>query len=255
MTTESLIPKRLQRLGQFKSKGPAYGSKRPEGRAYPVPLIHTPAIEAKIRLTCNEVARQQGFKGEISYRKDTYTFKIGDRAFVAGGLADLKNKKISIFVKYVEDAKAAAGIMAHEVEHIKFQRALDAYSAERKAIFAKYYDGKSKEEQYKFWREILSATDDLIEGDGVSEYSFEYWKAFKAEQVSFDIAVHETLAEIARLNEGELAVEHMGPQIISYRSGGLDKPPSDRDKKRVAKVWADLFRDVDRVNRLLDKRT
>lgn len=41
----------------------------------------------------------------------------------------------------------------------------------------------------------------FAEDDGITDYSKAYWKDFQSKKVSYHIAVHETLAEIAAIHE------------------------------------------------------
>jgi 2',3'-cyclic-nucleotide 2'-phosphodiesterase (5'-nucleotidase family) len=87
----------------------------------------------------------------------------------------------------------------------------------------------------------------FADADGVSDYSYDYWKGWKAGNVQTFDAVHETLAEMAKAKytTGKFP-DHMGERIISYR--GEDKPkPSAKTMAANAKRWRNLYNTVNKV--------
>ena len=79
--------------------------------------------------------------------------------------------------------------------------------------------------------------DVFAESDGLSDYSFNWWKAWKEGKATTHLAMHETLAEMARLKLEGTPIEHMGQRILSYRT----KKPTKKDVAKAAKVWSDLY--------------
>lgn len=265
--------------GQFVGKGgakPAYGSKRPDGEeVHRTPTyIHSPEEERLIEDVCKAVAAKEGFTGKLTFRTDEYKFMVGNIRCDAAGLAHLDTGEIEIFPSRILDSVAARGIMAHEVQHQKFARVVDAYEEEKLQIHTRYFRGDDilkpddtlrpeyadKFPLYAKLSKFFSgaggeiSVNDYIEGDGVTEYSYLYWKAFKLGKVEFASAVHETLAEMARLkSDGVDYPEFMGPRIISYREGGLEKPYSKQEQDRMSKVWRDFFAAVNATYKTLKK--
>ena len=93
---------------------------------------------------------------------------------------------------------------------------------------------------YKYWNK------DFADSDGVSDYSYEYWKGYKANNISYELAVHETLAEMARIKyETGKFPTHMGDRIMSYRS--YAGTPSAAKIEEGQKRWRNLFRTVEDV--------
>ena len=162
-----------------------------------------------------------------------------------------------------------AGITAHEVEHFKFQHALNAYRAEYDAMMKDPGPAGDPEHQYWWGRKggtdammNLSGSlkppydkkypaytamhealyqhpiDEFASGDGVSKYSAEYWNGTYAGKVSYDIALHETLAEMAKMHlVNNKLPEHWGfSPIIRERNetrpvpAGEDYVPKQKNK-------------------------
>lgn len=184
--------------------------------------------------------------------------------------------RITIYSKHVSPS-FVHGAVRHEIEHIKYQTAFDRYQAEITKVSndpgpppdpnGEYYwqknggkdavmkpDGGLREPYdkkypiYTAWHEASNKySTEFADADGVSDYSFEYWKAWKAGTVGTHIAMHETLAEMARIKyETGKFPDHLGERILSYR--GEDKPkPSEAVMANNAKIWRELYRTVEKI--------
>lgn len=184
---------------------------------------------------------------------------------------------IKLFPNQIQDADIARQVVAHEVMHQKFQYALNAYRYDSNEIAkepgpppdpnGKYYwqknggkdavmkpDGGLRppyDKKYPTYTEMHEAlfkygmNEGFSQSDGVSDYSFEYWKGWKSGTISTELALHETLAEIARVKyqTGEYP-DHMGERIISYREG--DKPSAAQIAENKAR-WKTLYETVSRI--------
>lgn len=230
------------------------------------------------------VAQELGFpKTDINISHDIYPVQLGDRKFNAAGSANLKTGRITLYPQGMTGyGTSIGGVTAHEIEHIKFQTALDKHQAEyrlaeaepgpppnpasehwweqrggKDAVFrpdgtlwppydAKYPNYQAMEKAFR-----MHTWEDFAKADGVSDYSYEYWKnwkdqkTFQGQPIRYEQAVHETLAEIGRLKYTTgLFPEHMGERIISWR--GEEKPTKAQILKNRA-LWRELYRTVEKV--------
>ena len=128
-------------------------------------------------------------------------------------------------------------LTAHEVEHFKFQHALNAYRADDAMMKD---PGAAGDPDHQYWWEegrhrrdddpsgslkppydkkypaytamhealYQHPIDEFASGDGVSKYSAEYRNDTYAGKVSYDIALHETLAEMAKMHRS--SCQNMG---------------------------------------------
>ena len=184
------------------------------------------------------------------------------------------------------------GAAVHEIMHQKFQGTLDRYREEAERVWKDPGPPPDSEGKY-YWqkkggsdavvtpsgelREAYKAkypTYDLIERvydrewepekwaltDGVSDYSHEYWEAFQNGTVTKEIAIHETLAEMARIKQatGKFP-EHSGAHLLRVR--GKDPATGDWRAKPTAgqitegtKRWRDLYRAVEKVYKMTVER-
>lgn len=107
--------------------------------------------------------------------------------------------------------KHAEGVIAHEIMHGKYQAYLEAHYPKELRIMS---DRSVVDNLHAHVRdpEVMQAVDDytrfkphsdifdeLEATDGVSKYSKQYWKGYKAGNIHASVAIHETLAEMERL--------------------------------------------------------
>lgn len=179
----------------------------------------------KILGASQAAARLLGYDPKlVSVSDEDATFKIGseDKVRHAAGLAALDGSgRITMFPRVITNADAAVSVMAHEVEHQKYERVINAYIAERRLIETDIMreppntvmalDGSLKppyDKKYPLYARMQKhdggeALERRIKTDGITDYSRAYWEQAKPEvpaekQVSLHLAQHETLAEIAR---------------------------------------------------------
>jgi HK97 family phage portal protein len=188
----------------------------------------------------------------ILIKSDSPQFTLNGKQFNAAGLAHISGDRlgqIELFPSAIHDdgqgspIRATKQILAHEIMHQKFQAFLNEADSSQKSV--------------------VNHTA-LQRADGVSDYSYEYWKAYADSRSQVDgstaslnnaktalnLAVHETLAEIARAKvkagRDNYWPDHMGERIISYREkfpskdGSTDKPPQSEIDSN-ASLWKDLY--------------
>ncbi|HEY2244161.1 MAG TPA: hypothetical protein VGH47_08060, partial [Xanthobacteraceae bacterium] len=214
---------------------------------------------------------QLGSEGEAAQN-----FVLNGKQFKAAGLAYTRaadpamQGTIKLFPRRIWDEKNAQGITAHEIEHIKFQNALDRHQQERDAVMkepgpppnpnSEHHwervggtdavmkpDGTLRapyDQKYPVYQLIEQTlhtipTDDFAAGDGVSSYSKEYWEQFDKDRTAVNLrsAHHETLAEMARAKyQSGKFPEHQGATPAARKQNG--------------KIWRNLYRAVDKVHQL-----
>ena len=183
-------------------------------------------------------------------------FKIGDRAFTEGGHAEIYTTGNIVIYTGSNSDSGIRGVVAHEVEHVRFEGVLDDYNKEMGHLsdwalndheqYDKVTDPVGFLDPEKGAGAVLpTATvlqpflelniDQLAKDDGVTDYSKAYWDAVKSPESvakyggykqSRERAIHETLAEMAKMKfTGE-----------PYATG--EKP---------TKLWRDLFSNVNKL--------
>lgn len=196
-----------------------------------------------------------------------HTHKIGKAALL-----------VTIYSQKITGDAMLRRVTSHEIEHIKFETAYNRYQADYQKVLKEpnlvsgpdpvmRADGTLKppyDTKYPAYTAMVDFTtrsiEDFAAADGVSDYSFDWWKNWKANGGRAEdahSAQHETLAEMARIKyETGKFPEHMGERILSWRiplGGTVDdaKPkPSQAQMDRNAKLWRDLYRAVDKVWKL-----
>jgi hypothetical protein len=234
-----------------------------------------------VRGMANSVARDLSFDaakitlGEQGEKDQN--FVLNGKQYKAAGIAYTRSTDpalkgtIKIFPSQIWDEKAAQGVTAHEIEHIKFQNAYDRYQKEREAVMdepgpppnpdAEHHwdrvggldavmrpDGMLRppyDEKYPVYQLMEQAYGmvgayEFAAGDGVSPYSDEYWKQWESNEKTaeyFRSGMHETLAEMAR---------------SKYTTGKFPehKGATRKAKDDNAKLWRALYRAVDKIQDL-----
>lgn len=209
--------------------------------------------------TIDKVSRDLGYEGTIAVSNETKTFALNGQTMNYAGSAQLDSGQITIYTNQVSST-TAAGVIAHEIEHVKFQNALDSYRSESSHIPPGEIraDGSLRPglagavfPNYTAMHEALfkHGMDAFAASDGVSDYSYEYWKGWKEGKIGTELALHETLAEMARIKytTGSFP-EHYGERILAYR--GVDTPkPSAAKMQEGARRWRELYRTVESVHK------
>jgi phage-related protein (TIGR01555 family) len=240
-----------------------------------------------LREQADAVAKDLDFDASrIDFVAGTREFDVNGVKHTAAGDANIAlgdEGRIRIYSEHVTTG-ASKGVVAHEIEHFKFQHALDAYKKEEQAMIADpgpapdpvhpHYWGQRGggyavvkpsgglrapyDTKYPIYTAMSAARFEpdlkkFANGDGVSAYSAEYWKAWKNGKISTDLAFHETLAEMARIKyETGKFPEHFGySALISERIKAAPGTPEyiekHPDKAEGTKLWRDLYRTVERV--------
>jgi hypothetical protein len=199
---------------------------------------------------------------------DSRTFKVGDREFKEAGHASLETGVITIYPAQAKNA--AYGITAHEVAHVQYEKVMQAYHDEEKRWMADaheeykrvgsgswnddrqtwiasghtlvqtpagfYNPTPENDAKYPVLAELAKfqqAQDGQFQkDDGVTDYSKSYWTALTQpnSDVRWDSAMHETIAEIARL-----------------------KATDPNNSKTVKPYWRKYYNAVSRVYKKLPK--
>jgi hypothetical protein len=206
---------------------------------------------------------------------DTYRFKLNGKDYKAAGAAYTTGgamyKDPSNGHKYQKgdvvlyaggflhpDSSSIPEVVAHEIQHQKFQFALDT-RADEKAEIEKEMDrveaaGKDpwrsgplnaqgfvresysgRWPTYEALEPLLFSTDKLAKHDGVSDYSRNWWKAYHEGTGTAQQAIHETMAEMAAnetMTKGE-------KRFIDFneKTGEIEaKTATGGDK-----LWRDLY--------------
>lgn len=170
----------------------------------------------------------------IIISSETREFEVAGKKYVSAGQADFKTGKITIYENHADD-NSTPGLVAHEIEHMKFEKFFDDANAERMDMLQKtqgWPRGSARNPD-----STLTATaalrwptyakmmlvgnkpfEELRMKDGVSDYSKQYWIGWKAGEVSNRLAIHETLAEMSRLHieSGRIRGAHVWQRL--YRA-------------------------------------
>ena len=209
-----------------------------------------------------------GTEGDFSQN-----FTLNGKQYKAAGLAYTRSPDpaekgtIRLYPQQMWNEKSVEGVTAHEIEHIKFQEALDRFEQQREAVMkdpgpppnpnGEHYweraggtdammkpDGTLRppyDQKYPIYALMypvlnIPSWEQFASSDGVSPYSIEYWKQWEARgKLSADFlhAQHETLAEMAK---------------AKYTTGRFPEHQGGRDLN--VRIWRDLFRTVDKVHKL-----
>jgi hypothetical protein len=185
---------------------------------------HKAAVEKEVA----RVAKEQNYERVqvLTKEEGVYPqgFTVAGEHMDAGGYADLTTGQITI-ISTAMSVDFVPSIMAHEIEHERFQGALNAYNYEHQALmkipgddlFGKMGAGTGvlkasgevrPEYQNKYPVTTLlqkSLEQDkfkLYDSDGCTKYSEAYWKHYienGRRSADGERAMHETLAEMARV--------------------------------------------------------
>jgi hypothetical protein len=179
---------------------------------------------AMVRARAEGVATKLGFdNARISVKNGPAPqFTLNGMQYAMAGRADLKAGTITLYNTQLT-SDTVGGVTAHEIMHQKFEDVLKAYAGERDKMMAdpetawhRSTDGKlagmradgsltpelaRKYPLYQIMQQHLDINfEELKRSDGFTDYSKDWWKAFKAGGIESKFPVHETLAEIARVD-------------------------------------------------------
>lgn len=170
--------------------------------------------------TVDRVARVLGVPSgtDTSYGGRGYKFSVGGDDYIAAGQFDPATNKITIYDGAFSSGGLSAGVVAHELQHAKFHQWREQATKEHRQLVsldgdeqAKYWkendyqrtltpEGEKKFPYYASWKKFRDDDfqEQLEKADGITPYSTSYWKDYNAGG-TFERAVNETLAEVARL--------------------------------------------------------
>lgn len=175
---------------------------------------------ATCQKACDEIAAKLGYQGKIIATMDRHDFQLNGQKHYAAGAFYPGNKDIKIFVNDCR-AKYIEGVLAHEVQHAKWDNVVRKMDAPTYARIGPLLDDKA-------------VRDELRAKDGVSEYSKAYWEAEAKGERPFTLAANETLAEMAH-NE------------TRFGAGMTGRPTSFGAGRPADPVWQKLYTEVNKV--------
>ena len=206
------------------------------------------------RKRVEDVVKKLGFPLDrvVSTEDEGYLFNVGDQQFRAGGDYDPKTGRINIYNIDEKSDMTMEGILSHEIMHdkwrifrteyqrqfIEVERSVRATDDVSKWLMRADGSLRNPADSERLWAYDMNEkflTGDfrntLGELDGITPYSDAYWK--KALETGsgydFELAVNETLAEIARLESN-----------LSGTGIGVDEMQS------VDPVWKSFYKKVKR---------
>ena len=196
-------------------------------------------FESKVR----QMAKAEGVdpdKVVVDWDKQPEFDLNGTKYRTAGEAYIHTDKHITVYQRVMAPYSDAdlAGLMAHEAEHVKFQTVLEKYSEERQALVKDERkailngrevdimksDGSLRlgyEKDYPVYSKLQPIDElqyeKLEKDDGVTQYSRDWWAAYKGGKASRHQAVHETMAEIARGESKHLISSEMVVSLLWRR--------------------------------------
>lgn len=250
-----------------------------------------------VRERADTIAKDMGFDPKrIDISEDKPTFELNGKQYNTGGIAETnKPEGEGRIVIYRQNIVASAldGVIVHEIEHMKFQTVLNRYATESSAVGKEPGPAPDPEHKYYWGRnggpDAVMAPDGHLRGDyaakypvysgmqeafykhgaqafgktdGVTPYSYDWWSAFQDGKTGSYQAVHETLAEMARVKRTTGSFpDHMGHHVIEYRAKSnrdlINKPdfdgyvpqPSKVEVAKGTKMWRELYRVVEKLSK------
>jgi hypothetical protein len=181
------------------------------------PGSSTSAWGARLAHIVDNTARHLSFNPKnITISQQIRTFVLNGKSRNMAGEANLKTGTITIYQNHA-DEQTAQPLIAHEVEHVKFQSYLNevggqanAFNAEVKGMprdAVRNPDGTLRppyDTKYPMLQQGIELMDnksrELISTDGITPYSKDWWKAYQKGNATVELAAHETLAEIAAVH-------------------------------------------------------
>lgn len=185
----------------------------------------------KLLHAAKQYAKDLGFDPDmVTEGEPGKTFQLGDKTYKYAGAAYMDDGHIEVFTDEVTEA-SLPGLMAHEVMHQRYN-AFERLRSEESARLSKdprntndlmSPDGTLRpdvQHEYPVYTAYHNATggakwETMKERDGVTDYSKTYWAEWQKGRMGTDKAVHETLAEMARLN-AETGVRPGGPEWNAF---------------------------------------
>jgi ribosomal protein S18 acetylase RimI-like enzyme len=233
-----------------------------------------------IRQKIDKIADDLKFpKDRIHMSTGVHTFELNGETHVAGGLAVYsKNgytqqdtgERFGFGDVVIFDEKDTGfnedfpvhGVAAHEIEHQKFRQVIDRYNEQyvdlRKMGFDPFtMDLKEVENSHPTFAALHSLgwgmsnyNAKLQEDDGVTPYSQEYWEQYEADEAdksNQQLAINETLAEIAMLKvteEARYLTPETGPKMTEWlKTYFTERYKRDGNKMSEPEEFASIMED------------
>jgi hypothetical protein len=180
-----------------------------------------------------------------------------------GGQFDPSNGLVTLYAEGLVSKGQVIGIMAHEVQHARFQTVMDEYDRERKQIIDDpnpddkiRADGTLLREfinDFPVYALIQPSWDadwtELNTTGNITPYSAAYWTGFWKNEVQAKTAINETLAEIALYNwqTGKLVGPMVWQNFYCAVNNAYSRILEDRERKAKEKNIADnaFMRDLE----------
>jgi phage-related protein (TIGR01555 family) len=176
------------------------------------------------------------YRGSISFSDEKKTFALNGKEYEYAGAAYITGQRKGDIVIYTNATTlgGAAKVMAHEIGHEQTQYVLDVLQDEKEQIYQlEKTEGINAvrnamdmlrpeyREKFPLYDRINHVFDTrlLSEEDGITDYSREWWQAFKDGKCDAMTAMHETLAEMSMLEyEGSLS------RLLWYKESKAYRP-------------------------------
>lgn len=189
--------------------------------------------KASVRSKIEAVARKHDFEPRRIVEKDVVkTRGRGSDKFVVGAEANTRTAKIEVYTGTPTAQKEIKGIIAHEIQHQKTE------------AYFKHKMDKSGAPAPVTHKELVDLLRELDTGGGISDYSNEHWHNVMTGRGNLDTAVHETLSEMARIeqNTGKLPGGSNWKQLYHEVDGHWRLNRKQKKKWRgVHKGWKDVW--------------
>jgi hypothetical protein len=214
-----------------------------------------------IKEAVEHVAKEFGFPlDKLSYSDEPHIFELEGKKISAAGTAWRDSGTIKMYPATLVTGspdwtrQSTEMVMAHEVGHIRYEAVTRARSAESSKLSfteplvqverngvsrvlpplapdGSIREGHGLEKKYPIYAATqpfdgLAAWEKLRKEDGVTDYSRSWWAEFEAGKATAHTAMHETFAEISKLD---------------YVNNKKDKPDS-LDLMGVKPTWRKLYR-------------
>ncbi len=175
------------------------------------------SLSEKYKPMARSVAQAMHFDPErIRFSTEDKEFVLNGMPMKYAGSANLQDGTITLYEKHLTP-ETIGGITAHEIGHQRFEAVLNASQVERETLMkdpmehpkgiikpdGTLREGLGLEKKYPLFAALQPYQDarweELKNKDGVTDYSKAWWKEFEAGKASSKQAMHETFAEITRL--------------------------------------------------------
>lgn len=209
----------------------------------------------RVGLAARAVAEKLGYDPEkITVTGEDKLFSLNGASYHYAGSCDLQTGKITLYEPNLAPS-GIPGTTAHEIGHAKFENYLNDYIAERARVMGDpetkttmKADGllnepsASKYPLYQEYEKLFGGNmNRLAKEDGVSNYSRQWWDAVKSGKALWKLGVHETLAEMTRL-------QYEDSLTRGVAVGEIKAPPTMKDNGFLtvtpSSLWTSIYKAV-----------